>query len=249
MKKTIKLMAIIFALVLMVGVLVSPTVCYAEEEVVEQQEQTGEKLDADKVADIVIEKLHEQEKTKNLAEWIKKYKAEILTVISGIIGLASAAIAAAVKAKVTQNINNQEGVFKRTSDAIIANEKAVDKLNGYAEQFDRIDGEIAALVGAVNERDEAQAKQQAELKAILIACVNMLHTAYAHSNLTEETKSVIEGFFGDAIHYNQKMADMKISLESLVEKFNELKTKVEDAKKQSEDIKVEQPKKPTEWEG
>lgn len=135
-----------------------------------------------------------------------------------------------MKAKVTQNINNQEGVFKRTSDAIIANEKAVDRLNGYAEQFDRIDGEISALVGAVNERDEAQAKQQAELKAILIACVNMLHTAYAHSNLTEETKSVIEGFFGDAIHYNQKMADMKISLESLVEKFNELKTKVEDAK-------------------
>ena len=73
MKKTIKLMAIIFALVLMVGVLASPTVCYAEEEVVEQQEQTGEKLDADKVADIVIEKLHEQEKTKNLAEWIKKF--------------------------------------------------------------------------------------------------------------------------------------------------------------------------------
>lgn len=95
MKKTIKLMAVIFALVLMVGLLVSPTVCYAEEEVVEQ-EQTGEKLDADKVADIVIEKLHEQEKTKNLAEWIKKYKAEILTVISGIIGLASAAIASAV---------------------------------------------------------------------------------------------------------------------------------------------------------
>ena len=120
MKKTIKLMAIIFALVLMVGLLVSPTVCYAEEEVVEQQEQTGEKLDADKVADIVIEKLHEQEKTKNLAEWIKKYKAEILTVVTGIIGLASAAIASAVKAKVTQNINNQEGVFKRTSDAIIA---------------------------------------------------------------------------------------------------------------------------------
>ena len=130
MKKTIKIMAVIFALVLMVGLLVSPTVCYAEEEVVEQQEQTGEKLDADKVADIVIEKLHEQEKTKNLAEWIKKYKAEILTVVSGIIGLASAAIASAVKAKVTQNINNQEGVFKRTSDAIIANEKAVDKLNG-----------------------------------------------------------------------------------------------------------------------
>lgn len=202
------------------------------DETAADEETDKAELNAEYVANIAVEKilaaLNEDEKTSNFAEWVDKYKAELISALSGLLGVIVLLLMKYLQKSQNAGALSQIKLFNKLQGESEAIQTAVAKIDDQSEEFSALKATVTSQAATIIQLREELQKSERQTSNAVKNIAEMLYKAYAASNLAENVKDSIIGNYNKIANFDDTAKNAAI--EKAKEVLNEVSEIIDSAK-------------------